>query len=148
MSQSPDSLKNKIQQKIIGTWRLVYSVEIDEAGNKSYPFGEDAIGYIMYDASGKMAVQICRKNRENFKSTGLKQADTNELSHLAKDYLAYFGRYEIDTEQELVHHFVEGCLYPNRVGKSLDRKYHFFEDKLSLKPWDGTNREILWQKVT
>lgn len=50
-----------IKQKIIGTWKLVHSVEIESSGNKRYPFGDDAIGYIMYDALGVMTVQICRK---------------------------------------------------------------------------------------
>jgi hypothetical protein len=31
--------------------------------------------------------------------------------------------------------------------EDLERKYHFFDEKLSLKPLDGTNREILWQRV-
>ena len=127
---------HEINQKIMGTWKLVYSVEMDSSGNKTYPFGEDAIGYIIYDASGKMAVQICRRERK-----------LNEPSLISKDYLAYFGNYEVDIEKQIVRHFVEGHLSSNQVGKILERKYHFYDDKMSLTPWDGTNREILWQKV-
>ncbi|MDX2163893.1 MAG: lipocalin-like domain-containing protein [Gammaproteobacteria bacterium] len=121
-----------IQEKIIGTWKLVHSVEIEHSGNKRYPFGEDAIGYIIYDAAGTMAVQISRRERQVF----------NE-----KDYLAYFGRYEIDLQNELVRHFVEGSLHLSYLGKILERKYHFYDNRMSLKPHDGTNREILWERV-
>jgi hypothetical protein len=41
---------------ILGTWRLVHSLECEPSGEKHYPFGEDAIGYIMYTDSGVMAV--------------------------------------------------------------------------------------------
>lgn len=136
-----------IQKKIIGTWKLVYSVEIDAQGNKFFPFGDDAIGYIMYDASGKMAVQICRRNRKKFSDKSFVNASEEELLNIPKDYLAYFGRYDIDLQNEVIQHLVEGSLFPNYIEQSLPRKYHFYEDKMSLKPWDGTNREILWQKI-
>ena len=41
-------------RKIIGTWRLVHSLEKDNEGNVTYPFGRDAIGTIIYSDSGYM----------------------------------------------------------------------------------------------
>ena len=75
-----------IAQLIVGTWRLVHSIIIEADGKKRYPFGEDAIGYIYYSGTGLMAVQISRKAR----------AEVKELARLKHDYLAYFGRYELD----------------------------------------------------
>ena len=121
----------------LGAWRLVHSVEYGPGGEKHYPFGEDAIGYIMYNESGVMAVQITRKGRPT--------AGQNPVVG-KKDYLAYFGRYELDVQNEVVRHLLEGELFPGHA-EDLERKYHFFDEKLSLKPLDGTNREILWQRV-
>jgi hypothetical protein len=121
----------------LGAWRLVHSVEYGPGGEKHYPFGEDAIGYIMYNESGVMAVQITRRGRPT--------AGRNPVVG-KKDYLAYFGRYELDVQNEVVRHLLEGELFPGHV-EDLERKYHFFDGKLSLKPLDGTNREILWQRV-
>ena len=126
-----------IAQLIIGAWRLVHSISIDADGKKEYPFGEDAIGYICYSDSGIMAVQISRKSR----------AEVNDLSRLKHDYLAYFRRYEIDTNRQVVRHLVEGQLFPGDHPGVLERKYRFEGDLMSLKPVDGTNREILWQRV-
>ncbi len=124
-----------IAKLIVGTWRLVHSIIINVNGKKEYPYGEDAIGYIHYSDTGIMAVQISRKSR-----TGVKDPAT--LKH---DYLAYFGRYEIDADRQVVRHFVEGQLFPGPVVR--ERNYRFDGDLMSLKPVDRTNREILWQRV-
>jgi Lipocalin-like domain len=125
------------RKAFLGTWRLVHSVEDGPAEQRHYPFGEDAIGYITYSKSGVMAVQISRWGRPT--------VGPNPVVG-KKDYLAYFGRYELDVQNALVRHLLEGELFPGHA-EDLERKYHFFDEKLSLKPLDGTNREILWQRV-
>jgi hypothetical protein len=126
-----------VKKLILGTWRLVHSVSINTNGDKEYPYGKDAIGYIYYGDTGVMAVQISRKSRE----------EGRDVSPVEHDYLAYFGRYEIDVESGVVRHFVEGQLFPGEHPEVLVRKYRFDRDIMSLKPVDGTNREILWQRV-
>lgn len=124
------------RKEIVGVWRLVHSVEFLPDGGKHYPFGEDAIGYIVYTESGVMAVQIARKYRP-----------IGHCEDASADYLAYFGRYEVNTEKELVRHVLEGQLFPGNHPAVVERKYRFYDDKLSLRPWnDGTDREILWQR--
>jgi catechol 1,2-dioxygenase len=126
-----------ITKLISGTWRLVHSIRIDAGGKKEYPYGEDAVGYIHYSDSGIMAVQISVKAR----------GEVKDLAQLKHEYLAYFGRYEIDTKKRVVRHFVEGQLFPGDHPGVLEREYRFYDDFMSLKPVDGTNREILWQRV-
>ena len=116
---------------------MVHSVITDADGKKEYPLGEDAIGYIYYSDTGIMAVQISRKTRAEVK-------DPSQLEH---DYLAYFGRYEIDTGRQVVRHFVEGQLLPGSHPPVLERKYRFDGDLMSLRPVDKPNYEILWQRV-
>jgi hypothetical protein len=122
---------------IVGTWRLVHSISVNADGKTEYPYGEDAIGYIHYGDSGIMAVQISKKPR----------GEAKDLSQVKHEYLAYFGRYEVDTKKRVVRHFVEGQLFPGDHPAVLERKYRFDGDLMSLKPVDGTNREILWQRV-
>jgi Lipocalin-like domain len=126
-----------VAKLIVGAWRLVHSVIVDTDGKKEYPFGEDAIGYIYYSDTGIMAVQISRKSR----------ASATTLVHLKHDYLAYFGRYEIDSDKQVVRHFLEGQLFPGSHQAVLERKYRFDGDLMSLRPVDKTNQEILWQRV-
>jgi hypothetical protein len=91
----------------------------------------------LYSESGVMAVQIARRARPT--------AGPNPVVG-KKDYLAYFGRYALDIQNEVVRRLLEGELFPGHAD-DLERKYHFFDDKLLLKPLDGTSREILWQRV-
>ncbi len=126
-----------VTKLIVGAWRLVHSIIINGDGKKRYPFGEDAIGYIYYSDTGIMAVQISRKVR----------AAVKELSRLKHDYLAYFGRYEIDPDRQVVRHLVEGQLFPGDHLGVLERNYRFEGDLMSLRPVDRTNQEILWQRV-
>jgi Lipocalin-like domain len=126
-----------IANLFVGTWRLVHSISISTNGEKEYPFGSDAIGYIYYSTTGVMAVQISRRARK----------PVTDASNLVHEYLAYFGHYEIDTQREVVRHLLEGELFPGVHDEILERRYRFEEDLLSLKPLDGTNREILWQRV-
>ena len=90
------------RKAILGTWRLVHSVEFGPGGEKRYPLGEDAIGCIIYTEAGVMAVQIGRRARAPI------WADA--VDH--KDYLAYFGPYWLDTENALIHHQLEQQLFP------------------------------------
>ena len=126
-----------VAQLIVGAWRHVHSVIISADGTKEYPYGEDAIGYIYYSDSGVMAAQISRKSRDTLK-------DPERLKH---DYLAYFGRYEVDLDKQVVRHFVEGELFPGDHSPVLERKYRFDGDLMSLRPVDRPNYEILWQRV-
>lgn len=126
-----------VAKLIVGAWRLVHSVITDADGKKEYPLGEGPLGYIYYSDTGIMAVQISRKVRTEIK----------DPAQLKQDYLAYFGRYEIDTGRQVVRHFVEGQLFPGTHPAVLERKYRFDGDLMSLRPVDRTNQEILWQRV-
>jgi hypothetical protein len=139
--------KNKIQEKLVGIWRLVKSMEIKPDGTIYYPFGEDAIGYITYTPVGIMTVHIMRKSRTLFSGDNMRQASAEECLRIPQDYLAYFGRYDIDIVKQVVNHYVEGSLFPNNIGSTLPRSYQFIGNRLSLKPADGTNREIIWEKI-
>jgi hypothetical protein len=126
-----------IAKLIVGAWRLVHSIIINADGKKEFPFGEDAVGYICYSGTGIMAVQISRKVR----------AEVKTLAHLKHDYLAYFGRYEIDPDRQVVRHLIEGQLFPGVHPGVLERTYRFDGDLMTLRPVDKTNQEILWQRV-
>jgi Lipocalin-like domain len=123
------------RRAIIGMWRLVHYVEFGWGATRHYPFGEDAIGCISYSDSGFMSVQMSPRQRAQTPAVG------------KSDYLAYFGRFEVDTEKQLVRHLLEGQFFPGKHPEMLERKYRFYDDKLSLRPCDGPDWEILWQRA-
>jgi hypothetical protein len=123
------------RRAIFGMWRLVHYVEFRPGREPHYPYGQDAVGYISYSESGVMSVQMSRRQRTNTRDGGL------------LDYLAYFGRYEVDTEKQLVRHLLEAQVTPGRHPEVLERKFRFYDDKLALRPCDSPDWEILWQRT-
>jgi hypothetical protein len=130
-------LKNQIFTMFVGTWTLVECIQIDAQGNRSYPWGKDALGYIIYTVDNIMAVQIMRKERSPLGA-----------QDITKDYNAYFGHFDIDETNKTVIHMVEGHLKPELVGKKSIRLYHFYDDKLSLTTQgEATVKKLIWQKL-
>jgi|SRR5690349_24261185 hypothetical protein len=86
-----------------------------------------------------MAVQTGRRARASIGTNAV-------VDH--KDYLAYFGRYWLATENAVVHYQLEQQLFPSTYRDDLKKKYRFFDDKLSLQPLDEKNHEMLWQRAT
>jgi len=149
-AQSSQNLKNKF----IGTWKLV-SAEAQQPNGEVIPYryGAGSIGYIMYDVTGHMAVQLMQPNRPQFASGDLDKGTPEEIKAAFEGYGAYFGTYEIHEAEGFVIHHVEGSLFPNNVGTEQKRFFEFSGDKLILKPpprqvgGEQVAPRITWQRV-
>ena len=51
---------------LIGAWRLLSFEFRNKDGQVSYPFGEDAVGYIIYSQDGYVSITIMSANRPKF----------------------------------------------------------------------------------
>ena len=91
--------KSEIASKFIGTWRLA-SVEARRPNGEVAPtparYGTKTIGYLMYDATGHVAVQIMRPDRPKFAVNDIDKGTAEELKAAWEGYSAYFGTYEIN----------------------------------------------------
>lgn len=119
-----------IKDCFIGTWKLLSNIKKD-GDVITYPYGEDAVGYITYDSMGYMSVQMMQQNRKT----------------PIPGYFAYFGRYEIDPKINVVHHYLDGSLSPTEVGTDRQRSYQFIGNQLHLRPVEESNREVIWEKI-
>jgi Lipocalin-like domain len=145
-----------IASKFIGTWRLA-SVEARRPNGEVAPtptrLGTKTIGYLMYDATGHVAVQIMRPDRPKFAVNDIDKGTAEELKAAWEGYSAYFGTYEINEAEGFVVHHVEGSAFPNYVGSDQKRFYELSDDTLVLKPPqrqvgnEQLNMRITWQRV-
>ncbi|NEO84954.1 MAG: lipocalin-like domain-containing protein [Spirulina sp. SIO3F2] len=117
-------------EKFIGTWHLLTWYNQDLDGNRYYPFGEDAVGYIMYAADGYMGVHIMKHDRPYFATNDLLKSEATEQAAAFQSYIAYSGRYEV-LETKVIHH-VEATLFPNWSGVKQERFFEFSGDQLIL----------------
>jgi hypothetical protein len=116
---------------LIGTWRLLsWENRSVEDGQLSYPHGEDATGYIIYNEDGYMFVAIMAPQRLIFAHDDLLSATKEEEALAEETYFSYCGRYEFLGDR-VVHH-VELSLFPNWIGVDQERLVDLRGERLTL----------------
>jgi hypothetical protein len=74
---------------LIGTWRLVsWENRRVDGGEVSYPLGEDATGYIIYNEDGYMFVAIMASHRPRFAADDLLSATKEEKAQAEETYVS------------------------------------------------------------
>ena len=148
------SAKSGIARQFVGTWKMVSVEERRPNGEVVEPrYGARPIGYIMYDATGHVAVQIMKPGRPRFASNDAEQATQAEAKSAFEGYGAYFGTYEVNEAEGYVVHHVEGSVFPNYVGTDQKRFFELSGDQLVLKPptrqvgGEQHTTRVNWQRV-
>ena len=134
---------------LVGAWQLVAMEYRHPDGRVRYPYGRDAVGYIIYTADGRMSATLMGGGRAAF-GEEFRRGEGQEAKAAAfESYLSYAGRYEFLGDR--VVHRVEVALFPDWVGNELMRLSRFEGARLvlSTEP-DATGRVtvITWERVT
>ncbi len=137
-------MTNRLQ----GTWELVSYESVEPDGTTRRPFG-DAVGRITYDGAGNMAGQVMRPGRPAVDS---REGTAEALKAAYTGYIAYFGRYEVQSREIVVHH-VQGALNPAMVGGEQVRKLRVDGERLVLEAevekTRGIARHVLtWRRLS
>ena len=117
---------------LVATWRLVSWDNVSPAG-VDHPMGPDPVGYISYDGSGRMSVQIMRRGRGDLAAAGVAGASEDLVREVLGGYLAYGGSYEVDAAAGTVTHRIECALMPAQVGTELTRWFEIDGNRLTLR---------------
>lgn len=134
------------KENFLGTWKLISS-EHRSDGQVIYPFGQNVVGLLMYDATGYMSVQLMRADRPIFEGT------LTELK-TAFEGLTYFGIYEVNESEGIITHHVENSSFPNLAGTSQIRFFQFSDNRLTLRipeTIQGDEKKtgvLVWERVT
>ena len=132
-------------KELIGWWQLVSFEEREANGKIIHPYGEHPAGLLVYDAGGRMSVQVMRRDRRIMSTDDLNEVAPGELKSAIEGFTAFFGRYEVDEKAGIITHMVEGHVLPNSVGKSLKRRFELAADRLVLMP--AENRCVVWERI-
>jgi len=146
---------NSAAKKLIGTWKLVSIEERDADGKLTVPldYGPNAVGLLMYDATGHMSAQAMRRGRAKLPSDDVHVATPEQAKAAFTGYNGYFGTYEVIESESIVIHRVEGSMIPNWEGGDQRRKFTISGDKLILEPPPiqaaGAKRvrQLTWERV-
>jgi hypothetical protein len=139
---------------LVGLWRLV-RIEVrqpDGSITADPDLGPHPVGYIFYDSSGHMGVQIMNPDRPRWKSDNEPSPDEAKLSIAGYD--AYSGTYEVHPKEGYVVHHSEISLDPNGVGEDRKRKFEMSGNQLRLTPppfktVNGVlvDETLIWERV-
>ncbi|MBY8880308.1 lipocalin-like domain-containing protein [Actinacidiphila acidipaludis] len=122
---------NDLRERLLGAWRLVSYVAVDESGDRAYPLGEDAEGLIVYTPQGWMSAQLMRRDRSRFAEPRLEAGSPDELVEASRGFVSYAGTFRVLDERTLSHD-VSISLYPNWLGGSQIRIAKLDEGRLEL----------------
>ena len=130
------------EASVVGTWRLV-SYEDKLPGSPSvYPFGHDPKGLLIYDANGRMSIQIMKVPHPKVASGDDSQVTPEEKQALYDSYVAYFGTYSVNPDKGVVVHHVEADLADVYIGRDEERPFVLRGDTLILAPhWTVDGKE-------
>jgi hypothetical protein len=121
-------------ESLVGTWRVERIVDTDAKGKVSYPYGEHPKGYIVYDSTGHMQVQVMRMPAvAPFVSGDDAKGTDAEVRAAYQGYVAYFGTYRLDPKKGVVVHQVEGSLMPSYTSTDQPRPFRIDHDVLTIE---------------
>lgn len=142
-------MAKSFKEQVIGTWQLVEYSTINEAGEKEYPLGKAATGYLMYTADGYLSAQLMSDQERpayDEDQGDLHTGTTEQMARAAHGYHAYSGKYEVDEATQTLYHHMEVSLIPNRLGQVQDRKVQLEGQQITITS-SVTAHTIIWQKA-
>ncbi len=123
---------------LIGAWHLVTVEDHQADGTILYPYGEKALGYLIYHPDGYMSATVMSAERPRLATATRPFALSPEEASMVLKTMgsAYCGTYEFRDESTVIHH-VEAALIPNMIGQDEVRPFELKGNRLyvyTLRP--------------
>lgn len=130
---------------LVGTWTLQAWTIAQPDGTVVHPYGEGAVGFLIYTADGYMSAQIMDPDRQQ----GDAQEPTADQSLSEPDgaraystYLAYCGTFTL--EGHVLTHHVKAGLEPGWTGSDQVRPFRFEDGRLVIAAGAHT---LVWERA-
>jgi len=118
--------------ELVGSWRLVANQEHRADGRVSDVWGSDPLGRLVYDARGRVSMQILNRHRRAFAGNDRAGGTPEETREAFVGFLSYFGTYTVDEKAGTVVHHVAGASFPNLMGTDQRRRFVLEGNRLTL----------------
>lgn len=119
--------------RIAGAWRLVATRQrmADGATRPDPDLGANPVGYMMYDASGRMCTVFNNTDRPRWASGVPTDAETRAMFN---NMVVSCARYEVDEARGAIVFQMEIGQSPNTAGTTRERRFALVGDSLTLYP--------------
>lgn len=144
---------DKSSKKVLkGLWTLQIMESYDPDTDTYKEWRDGMQGYILYDGSGHMALNLAAEDYQNFDFKFPNFTDTiaiEALRHLTKNYF-YVANYTVFEDQGIVEHARLSHSNPGEWHGVVRRRYAFSGDTLIITPVEEKNKglRLKWLKAT
>lgn len=130
--------------EINGLWSLEIMEQKDNTTGEWHKWRNGMQGYLLYDDNHNMALHI---TTEGYEKTQLRFPNfTDSISIEALKYLtnsyAYFAKYKVDKENNIVEHSRISHSNPGDWNKVVRRGFELDEDTLIIRPLEDVNSTL------
>jgi hypothetical protein len=138
-------------KKFVGVWSLVAVENINPDSSKTYPYGENPQGLLIFEPNGDYAIQILKAARPKIAANDKNKGTADENAALVQGNNSHFGTYSIDESKHIITFNVEHAFYPNWEGNVQPRSYTLENNILRYVVTHTTNggniiAVVVWKK--
>lgn len=123
---------------LLGAWQLS-RWQVERMDRLDHPFGEDAVGTLLYTADGWMHASVAAADRRSPQERILRRSSDGEVAELARSFFSYGGRWWLSADE--VVHAVTVALDPELVGVELRRRVDLADGQLTLSAEEVVDHE-------
>ena len=118
-------------EQLIGLWTLV-SVNTEQDGKITEPFGTNPKGLFIFDRSGRYAVLQFRPDIPKFASNSRDKGTPEENKAVVLGSNVHFGTYSVNEKEGSYSARPEAGTFPNWVGIDQKRSFSVSKDELTI----------------
>ncbi len=145
------SQQKSMKEQLVGAWTILIADAVSQDGTRVPNFGPNPNGTVIFDATGRYALELTRSNLPKFASNNRTKGTADENRAVVQGSLAHFGTYEVDeTARALILH-IRGSSFPNWEGTTQKRPLTIMgpDDVKWITPEasGGGTAEVIWHRI-
>ena len=146
--------EDSLAARLVGSWELISRIDLAPNGERRAEpsLGSDPFGFLVFDRSGRFAVQFMKRDRASAENPPIAGGLNNSRGRGGYD--AYFGKYLVDDDEQTVRTELVGALSPENVGQVFTRTMKVEGDTLTLELattsaiGEPLKRTLSWRRVS
>jgi len=139
-----------LKEQLVGTWVLVSIYNQRQDGNKFEPFGPNPTGILMFDANGRISLQILGSRLPKIAANNRQEGTTEENKAIVQGTLCFFGTYTVSEADGSLNLHIESSSFPNWNGTDQKRFQTLTGDELKWTnpaPASGGTAYVVWKRA-
>jgi hypothetical protein len=124
-----------LREQIVGTWEFIVAEIVTQDGKKSFPFGEQPKGMLVFTAGGHFSQVHVSGDLPRIAGKNRLAGTPEQNTAIVHGSLALFGTYTIDEAKKTLTFHIVASTYPNQQGTTQTRNI----DRLTATEFVNTN---------